>query len=506
MISLHSSPVRCNFLKGSHQPLILETRDAGDSEPSDAAVHASQGTFHETEMARLMNIDGSRPMKFTTAEILRVGYKGHTLSEPFAGSPPANRYADMIVPDTLLQGQSPAWEIWPHSPDKASEILYKFDQSTSPCVQSIVKEAMKHISVAAPCVNFTDTKQQGNPTNAQVLHIRGDDDVGCFASLGYSTVHKNVINLGRGCLNVGTAFHLLMHVLGVAHEHQRPDREEYLQVNEGSIDGGIQLKEKEMKMSFQTLQGTGTAWEETVLTVPYDVASITHGGACHYSFGRFRRESCPATLAPRRVLGKTAGEVMGNRAFLTAHDIALLRIMYGCGGGHYRTGEAHVAAASNTVYDISGKALSEPVSVLKKCLLDDQATFDWEPEREAKVKPTEPPTTPPTKAPTEAPTEAPVEAPTTSAAPETTKAPESEAQGGHPSEPQEGGSHAVKIAICGFACVALFALAAYATQELWSPEEREAKASVKRITRREAAAAEQQSESLLEDGEPSHEE
>ncbi|KAF4746813.1 hypothetical protein FOZ62_009310, partial [Perkinsus olseni] len=213
----------------------------------------------------------------------------------------------------------------------------------------------------------------------------------------------------------------------------------------------------------------------------------------------------PATLAPRRVLGKTAGEVIGNRAFLTAHDIALLRIMYGCGGGHYRNGEAHVAAASNTVYDISGKALSEPVSVLKKCLLDDQATFDWEPEREAKVKPTEPPTTPPTKAPTEPPTEAPVEAPTTTAAPETTKAPEREDQGEHPSEPQEGGSPAVKIAICVFACVALFALAAYATQELWSPEEREAKASVKRITRREAAAAEQQSESLLEDGEPSYE-
>ncbi|EER20405.1 conserved hypothetical protein [Perkinsus marinus ATCC 50983] len=235
----------------------------------------------------------------------------------------------------------------------------------------------------APCVNFTDVKTSGNPSGGQVLNISADDN-GCYASLGYSTVHKNVINIGRGCINVNTAFHLLLHVVGVAHEHQRPDRAEYIEVDESNIDGVIQPNGMEMKMNFQPFDGTGTVWEEQVRTVPYDVASVSHGGACHYSFGRFREGNCPETLIPRKVLGETAGEVIGNRAFLTAHDIALLRIMYGCGDGHYRNGEGHMAAASNIVYDISGKALSETVTVLKSCMLDDQATFDWEPEREAK--------------------------------------------------------------------------------------------------------------------------
>lgn len=79
----------------------MQTPDTTTTEePSDSAVHASQSTFHETEMARLLDIDVTRPMKvgpwfdpgmyhfslpqYVSAEILRVGYKGHTLSEPFA--------------------------------------------------------------------------------------------------------------------------------------------------------------------------------------------------------------------------------------------------------------------------------------------------------------------------------------------------------------------------------------------------------------------------------------
>lgn len=151
--------------------------------------------------------------------------------------------------------------------------------------------------------------------------------------------------------------------------------------------------------------------------------------------------------------------------------------------------------------------------MLKSCMLDDQATFDWEPEREAKVKPTDPPTTTTTTttttSTTKAPeTAAPVEAPTTTLPAETTLVPEDE-ETVATTEPQEKGTSAVKITIAVLFCVLLVsfdaddtrckafvlqgAVVAYVVLDWWAPGE-QAKASVKRITHRGG----EESDELLE--------
>ncbi|KAF4677034.1 hypothetical protein FOL47_003767 [Perkinsus chesapeaki] len=447
-----------NSLKGS-----LSQAAMGKETPS--AADASQGTFHETEMARLIDIDNTRPMKFLTTEKLRDGYKGHTLSEVSPGSPPTNRFGDMIVPDTLLEGANPAWEVWPHPPGQSSEILYEFDHSAKACVRSVIMEAIKHVSVAAPCITFIDAEHHDQPVGAHTLKIKGEDS-GCYASLGYSNTHENVLNLGRGCMNVGTAIHLLMHVLGVAHENQRPDSEAYMETIPSHIENGVLQNEEAMKVNFQIFQGTGTEWERAVRGIAYDVASVTHGGPCYYSASRFERDGCSKTLVPRADLGRTASEVMGNRAFLTAHDIALLRIMYGC-GGHYRSGEAYVAAASNTVYDISGKALLEPVSVLQQCLFTDQESFaDW--GAEGDLEPLQRSTVP-------------VEQHT-----ETTAAPSN----GN----LRTGYETIMMGVLVVVVISLVVFAAYVTKDRWFPKVEKTKESIKRITHR---SREEQDEPLV---------
>ncbi|XP_023229237.1 astacin-like metalloprotease toxin 5 [Centruroides sculpturatus] len=58
---------------------------------------------------------------------------------------------------------------------------------------------------------------------------------GCYTMIGR---HKGEqpLSLGDDCLHLGTIIHELNHVLGFYHEHNRPDRDEYIKVNWKNIE------------------------------------------------------------------------------------------------------------------------------------------------------------------------------------------------------------------------------------------------------------------------------
>lgn len=102
-----------------------------------------------------------------------------------------------------------------------------------------------------------------NGENGFVCLMRDDHEAGC----GNSTIGFNggpiIIKLKEDC-DMGTVVHELCHALGVHHEMQRPDREDFVHVNEENIDEG---KEDNFKLLDK---------DKVVTSGPYDYDSIMH--------------------------------------------------------------------------------------------------------------------------------------------------------------------------------------------------------------------------------------
>lgn len=126
--------------------------------------------------------------------------------------------------------------------------------------------------------------------NVRIKVIKGE---GCYSEVGYGSEgfpgnilpgrRKDVreLSLGQGCWGKSTIIHELGHALGLTHEHQRPDRDRYIQVLWDNI-------EKDKEGNFRRLSGGWT------FGIPYDFESIMH-----YSRGTFGRGSLHS-WEPRR--------------------------------------------------------------------------------------------------------------------------------------------------------------------------------------------------------------
>lgn len=110
--------------------------------------------------------------------------------------------------------------------------------------------------------------------------VRGDKS-GCFsAGLGYLKGGAAVINLGKGC-SAGNAIHEIGHRLGLMHEHQRSDRDRYIEFDWKHINEAIKTWPKEDREGkLYNLGYLADLWDEAInwLTTnhatDYDLVSI----------------------------------------------------------------------------------------------------------------------------------------------------------------------------------------------------------------------------------------
>ena len=96
---------------------------------------------------------------------------------------------------------------------------------------------------------------------------------GCWADIGMSTSMfggNQKLNLqAPGCDNCGTATHEILHALGMAHEQQRPDRDDFVSIVWNNIKPG-------MDTQF-AIRSQADAQR------PYDIMSIMHYAAKSFS-------------------------------------------------------------------------------------------------------------------------------------------------------------------------------------------------------------------------------
>lgn len=123
------------------------------------------------------------------------------------------------------------------------------------------------------------------------------------------------ISLGRGCNQVGTAIHEMMHALGFFHEQSRLDRDNWISIRWSYIPSGLWYNFKKYQPG-----------QADTLGEPYDKKSIMHYG--NYAFS--------TTQGQKTIVSKNnPNEVLGQRRGLSAIDIKQLRKYYKCrsGGG-----------------------------------------------------------------------------------------------------------------------------------------------------------------------------
>ncbi|ODM89922.1 Zinc metalloproteinase nas-6 [Orchesella cincta] len=155
------------------------------------------------------------------------------------------------------------------------------------------------------CIPFYLFRRNQRPYGDYV-HVQNLGNGRCHSAIGRQGGGQTM-SLGRGCTEVGTIMHEMMHALGCYHEQSRPDRDNYIIIYWNNII-------PHLRSQFQKAGGT-SSWG-----IPYNTRSVMHYPADAFSSnGRIV------------IAAKNGGRVGGN--VLTREDKQLLRKMYNCDSG-----------------------------------------------------------------------------------------------------------------------------------------------------------------------------
>ncbi len=123
---------------------------------------------------------------------------------------------------------------------------------------------------------------------------------------------KRRMNLGKQCWSRRTLLHELGHAFGLIHEHQRPDRDHYIEILEENVEGGF--LGLQLKVNFDK-QGSEQKTD-------YDFHSIMHYGRKAFS------KNGKDTILPKPQYGEYA-DVIGRANGISRLDAELMAQIYG---------------------------------------------------------------------------------------------------------------------------------------------------------------------------------
>eukprot|EP00746_Dinoflagellata_sp_MGD_P000687 gnl/MRDRNA2_/MRDRNA2_101234_c0_seq1.p1 gnl/MRDRNA2_/MRDRNA2_101234_c0~~gnl/MRDRNA2_/MRDRNA2_101234_c0_seq1.p1 ORF type:complete len:627 (+),score=105.11 gnl/MRDRNA2_/MRDRNA2_101234_c0_seq1:101-1981(+) len=193
------------------------------------------------------------------------------------------------------------------------------------CYASNIDARVKHVFEAAihqfnhvqrKCLVFEDVglKRGTSESSADMQECSQSPAIfvmsknaGCYSYVGMvASMKSQQLNLApNGCISLGIAIHELGHALGMAHEHSRPDRDQYVTVHMDRVQAGN-------THNFDTVAGTFAGDR-------YDFLSIMHYDAHAFS------TSSAATITQN---DQSVEFEIGQRTGLSKYDAKHIEHMY----------------------------------------------------------------------------------------------------------------------------------------------------------------------------------
>jgi astacin len=180
-------------------------------------------------------------------------------------------------------------------------VPYKIEQGHPR--KELILQAIEHIN--------TKTNVCVIPQSTEVNYVEFvNQDNGCWSYVGMIG-GKQLINVSVNC-PFGSVVHEICHAIGMWHEHTRPDRDKYVQINWDNIS-------EQNKHNYKTRDADGLELGS------YDYQSIMHYGAYGFSINGQPTITCTSTCN------------IGQREGLSKGDIEAINQMYptsGCSNNH----------------------------------------------------------------------------------------------------------------------------------------------------------------------------
>jgi len=181
-----------------------------------------------------------------------------------------------------------------------------------------IQLALEHIEVETGVIKFVPRIQE-----TEYIYFNHETyyEKHCAANMGKQLNKRTNIYLGwcKSSNHLGNIIHELLHALGFWHEHSRPDRDDYIQINTNYIKPGF-----DNNFAKATMVNS--------LGSPYDYSSIMH-----YPSTAFSTDNSMDTIVPITPL--QLWETMGQRVQLSESDVHQLRLLYQCTSGPREGGD-----------------------------------------------------------------------------------------------------------------------------------------------------------------------
>ncbi|XP_074093550.1 protein tolkin-like [Cotesia typhae] len=190
-------------------------------------------------------------------------------------------------------------------------VYYQIDDIFNGTQRRLIKQGMRMWEKSS-CIQFVQRNSSIHPNYVAITKLK----CGCCYQESYEgrrNKGRSELSLADGCEEIEIILHELGHVLGFYHEHQHPDRDQWVKINENNIDQGY---ESEFWQFSRTHCDT--------LGLPYDFQSVMHYPSDAYAYYNFL-----STIVPKQVINGTLPNI-GNQKNLSQGDIKATNLLYKC--------------------------------------------------------------------------------------------------------------------------------------------------------------------------------
>ncbi|CAG5087560.1 Similar to tld: Dorsal-ventral patterning protein tolloid (Drosophila melanogaster) [Cotesia congregata] len=190
-------------------------------------------------------------------------------------------------------------------------VYYQIDEIFNGTERRLIKQGMRMWEESS-CIQFV---QRNSSIHRDYVAITKSECGCCYKEnyQGRRNKGRSELSLADGCEAIEIILHELGHVLGFYHEHQHPDRDQWVQINERNIDQGYESE-------FWRLSRVHV----DTLGLPYDYQSVMHYPNDAYAYYSFW-----ATIVPKQAINGTVPNI-GNQKNLSQGDVKATNLLYKC--------------------------------------------------------------------------------------------------------------------------------------------------------------------------------